>query len=75
MQTSTPLLSIYGKTLTAVLDAHRVAQSIADTIPASIEEAGAALLEVDGQHVGEILSVPEFKLSRQEMVWGAILPR
>ncbi len=42
-----------------VLDAHRVAQAVAATAPAELEAAGAALLEVDGQHVGEVVSMPE----------------
>ncbi len=51
-----------------VLDAHRVAQAIADTRPANIEDDGAALLEVDGVHVGEVVSIPESKiLDRQWM--------
>ncbi len=45
-----------------VLDAHRTAQAIADTIPANLEAAGAALVEVDGRHVGELVSIPESKL-------------
>ena len=45
-----------------VLDAHRVAQAIVDTTPAKIEDAGAALLEVDGVHVGEVVSIPEAKI-------------
>ena len=42
-----------------VLDAHRVAQTVAATMPARIEEVGNALLEVDGRHVGEVFSIPE----------------
>ena len=42
-----------------VLDAHRVAQAINATTPANFEGSGTALLEVDGRHVGEVLSVPE----------------
>ena len=45
-----------------VLDAHRAAQAIADARPADIEASGVALLEVDGQHVGELASIPEAKL-------------
>ena len=45
-----------------VLDAHRTAQAIADTAPANLEAAGAALVEVDGRHVGELVSIPEAKL-------------
>ncbi len=42
-----------------VLDAHRVAQAITATSPAEYEGNGTALLEVDGRHVGEVLSIPE----------------
>ena len=42
-----------------VLDAHRVARAVAATPPARIEDAGAALLEVDGVHVGEAFTTPE----------------
>ena len=42
-----------------VLDAHRVAQAITTTTPATFEGTGTALLEVDGRHVGEMLSIPE----------------
>ena len=41
-----------------VLDAHRVAQAITTTSPAKIEETGTALLEIDGSHVGEMVSMP-----------------
>ena len=42
-----------------VLDAHRVAQAITTTTPATFEDTGTALLEVDGRHVGEMVSIPE----------------
>ena len=42
-----------------VLDAHRVAQAITTTTPAAFEGTGTALLEVDGRHVGEMVSIPE----------------
>ena len=45
-----------------VLDAHRMAQAITTAEPAKLEDTGAALLEVDGQHVGEFVSIPESKL-------------
>lgn len=45
-----------------ILDAHRMAQAIVDTPPAKIEDVGAALLEVDGVHVGEAVSIPEAKI-------------
>ena len=42
-----------------VLDAHRVAQAITVATPADFEGSGTELLEVDGRHVGEVLSIPE----------------
>ena len=45
-----------------VLDAHRMAQAVIATEPAKLEETGTALLEVDGQHLGEMVSIPESKL-------------
>ena len=45
-----------------VLDAHRMAQAIITTVPAKLEDTGTALLEVDAQHVGEVVSIPESKL-------------
>ena len=42
-----------------VFDAHLVARAVAATPPARIEDAGAALLEVDGEHVGETFTMPE----------------
>ena len=41
-----------------VLDAHRIAQAITSTTPAKLEESGTALLEMDGVHVGEVVSIP-----------------
>ena len=49
-----------------VLGAHRMAQAITMTKPAKFEETGTALLEIDGQHVGEVLSMPESKLARKK---------
>ena len=46
-----------------VLDAHRVAQAITAAVPADFEGSGTALLEVDGRHVGEVLSVPESRFA------------
>ena len=43
----------------SVLDAHRAAQAVAATTPANFEDSGTALLEVDGRHEGEVLSIPE----------------
>ena len=53
-----------------VLDAHRVAQAITMTNPASLEDTGAALLEVDGRHIGEVLSMPESKLAGKK--WSGV---
>ena len=53
-----------------VLDAHRLARAVAATTPARLEDTSTALLEVDGQHVGEMVSLPESKLlSRQ---WSGV---
>ena len=45
-----------------IVDAHRIAEAAATTTPANIEDTGTALLEVDGRHVGEVVSLPESKL-------------
>ena len=46
-----------------VLDAHRLAQAVTAITPARFEDSGTALLEVDGRHVGEVLSIPEARLA------------
>ncbi len=53
-----------------VLDAHRVAQSIAATTPARLEDTGTALLEVDGAHVGEVVSVLESRIRSRK--WSGV---
>ena len=53
-----------------VLDAHRVAQAVTATTPARLEETGTALLEVDGRHVGEALSIPESRLTGRK--WSGV---
>ena len=53
-----------------VLPAHRIAQAIAATTPARLEDTGTALLEVDGQHVGEVVSLPETKLVGKQ--WSGV---
>jgi len=45
-----------------IVDAHRIAEAAATTTAANIEDTGTALLEVDGRHVGEVVSIPESKL-------------
>lgn len=47
----------------SVFEAGRVADAIASTTPAKFEESGSALLSVDGQHMGELLSMPEARLN------------
>ena len=42
-----------------ILDAHRMAQAIARRRPAPFEGRGTALLNVDGRHMGEMVSIPE----------------
>ncbi len=49
-----------------VLDAHLVADAVNTTQTAKIEDAGTALLEVDGEHVGEVFSIPESKLKGKQ---------
>ena len=51
-----------------VVDAHRVAQAVTATTSANLEETGTALLEVDGLHVGEVVSIPESKLAHRQWV-------
>ena len=53
-----------------VLDAHRTAQVISESDPARLEDTGTALLEIDGQHVGEVLSIPESKLTGKQ--WSGV---
>ena len=52
--------------LDGVLDAHRVAQAVTATTPANLEDTGTALLEVDGRHVGEVVSIAEVELARKQ---------
>ncbi len=49
-----------------MLDSHRVAQAVTATTPANLEETGTALLEIDGQHVGEVVSIAETDLSGKQ---------
>ena len=51
-----------------VLDAHRMANAISSTTPADIEGTGTALLEVGGQHVGELVSIPEAQLLGRQWI-------
>ena len=53
-----------------VLDAHRMAQAVARTTPARLEDSGAALLEIDGRHVGELVTIPESRLQGRK--WSGI---
>ena len=53
-----------------VLDAHRMAQAITTTTPAKLEESGAALLEVDGRHVGEAVSLPASTITGKK--WAGV---
>ena len=45
-----------------VLGAHRLARAVSTATPARLEDTGTALLDVDGEHVGEVVSLPESKL-------------
>ena len=53
-----------------IVDAHRIAEAAATTTPANIEDTGTALLEVDGRHVGEVVSLPESKLAGRK--WAGV---
>ncbi len=53
-----------------IVDAHRIAEAAATTTPANIEDTGTALLEVDGRHVGEVVSIPEAKLGGRK--WSGV---
>ena len=53
-----------------VLDAHRVAQAVTETAPAKIEESGTALLEIDGRHVGEAVSIPTSTITGKK--WSGV---
>ena len=53
-----------------VLDAHRVAQAVTATLPAKIEETGTALLEIDGSHVGEVVSIPASTIAGKK--WSGV---
>ena len=54
----------------SVFEAGRVADAIAATTPARLENTGTALLTVDNQHVGEALSMPEARLNGGK--WSAV---
>ena len=49
-----------------IVDAHRAAQAVSETTPAKLEESGTALLRVDGQDVGEVVSIPEADLAGKQ---------
>ena len=51
-----------------VLEAHRLAQAVADATPANIEDTGAALLDIDGAHVGEAISLPESLIAGKQWI-------
>ena len=49
----------------SVVDAHRMAQAIAGATPALVEGTGTTLLEVNGLHVGEMVSMLESGFSSE----------
>lgn len=53
---------------TGVLDSHLIAASASATQVAHIEDAGTALLELHGKHVGEMLSIPESRLKGKQWI-------
>ena len=48
-----------------VVDAHRMSQAISGATPALLEGTGTTLLEVDGRHAGEMVSMPESSFSSE----------
>ena len=54
----------------SVFEAGRVADAIASTTPASIEGQGMGLLIVDGQRIGEAVSIPESRFAGSQ--WHGI---
>ena len=48
-----------------VVEAHRMAQAISGATPALLEGTGTTLLEVDGRHAGEMVSMPESSFSSE----------
>lgn len=50
----------------SVGDAHRVAQGISATTPANFEDSGTGLLEVEGRHIGELISIPESRFASKQ---------
>ncbi len=50
----------------SVGDAHRVAQGIAATAAANFEDSGTGLLEVEGRHIGELVSIPESRFAGKQ---------
>ena len=53
-----------------VLDAHRTAQAVTTTPAAKLEESGTSLLEVDGVHVGEVISMPASTIAGKK--WSGV---
>ena len=53
-----------------VLDAHLVAEAVNTTKPARIEDTGTALLQLEGEHVGEVFSIPESRLKGKQ--WAGV---
>lgn len=53
-----------------VLDAHRMAQAVTARAPVRFEDTGTAFLEVDGQHVGEVVSITEARIRGRK--WAGI---
>jgi hypothetical protein len=53
---------------TGMLDAHLTAESANTTRAPRIEDSGTALLELDGEHVGEVFSIPESQLRGKQWV-------
>ena len=53
-----------------VVDAHRLADAINSTQPPMIDDSGTALLEIDGEHVGEVIAIPDFQFTGKK--WSGV---
>lgn len=51
-----------------VLGSHQVAEAVTKTTPAMLESTGTAFVSVDGRHVGEMVSIPDSKLTGRQWI-------
>ena len=51
-----------------VSDAHRIGQAICTTTPAKLEGTGESFLEVNGQHISDMLSMPSSAIASRQWI-------